>query len=209
MQGGRGGGGDSPSTNSCAINDRASFLPVKSSTVNLVNVLHGVLLLSLEHSMMKSSTLFECGPLPPYIHLASTRCHSCDRCSQAFPVLCALPLLCIILNENQRTKKKTGNTWERRLSESWDDWLWQFVSNTYVYHRGSPCRQKQLPVIWTKVNIYASNHLHMYPPKTTSILVGSCFHLFESNFKPYTLTTLLFISLLVLRLFHQSCSKTN
>ena len=36
--------------------------------------------------MMKSSTLFECGPLPPYVHLASTRRHSHDRCSQAFPV---------------------------------------------------------------------------------------------------------------------------
>ena len=114
-----------------------------------------------------------------------------------------------VLYLTQTKEQKTGNAWERRLSESWDDWLWQFVSNTYVYHRGSPCRQKQLPVIWTKVNIYASNHLHMYPPKTTSILVGSCFHLFESNFKPYTLTTLLFISLLVLRLLHQSCSKTN
>ena len=28
--------------------------------------------------MLKSSMLFECGP--PYIHLTSTRCHSCDRC---------------------------------------------------------------------------------------------------------------------------------
>ena len=54
--------------------------------------------------MMKSSTLFERGPLPPYVHLASTRRHSRDRCSQAFPVLHALPLLCIILNANRRTK---------------------------------------------------------------------------------------------------------
>ena len=29
-----------------------------------------------------------------------------DRCSQAFPVFRALPLLCIILNANRRTKKK-------------------------------------------------------------------------------------------------------
>ena len=54
--------------------------------------------------MMKYSTLFECGPLPPYVHLASTRHHSRDRCSQALPVFCALPLLCVILNANQRTK---------------------------------------------------------------------------------------------------------
>ena len=32
---GGGGGGRCPSTNLCAINDRASFLPVKSSTVDL------------------------------------------------------------------------------------------------------------------------------------------------------------------------------
>ena len=42
--------------------------------------------------MMKSGTLFECGPLPPYIHLASTGRHSHDRCFQAFPVFHALPL---------------------------------------------------------------------------------------------------------------------
>ena len=58
--------------------------------------------------MMKSSTLFERGPLPPYVHLASTRRHSRDRCSQAFPVFRALPLPCIILNENRRTKNGGG-----------------------------------------------------------------------------------------------------
>ena len=64
--------------------------------------------LSLERSMMKSSTLFERGPLPPYVHLASTRRHSRDRCSQAFPVFRALLLPCIILNENRRTKNGGG-----------------------------------------------------------------------------------------------------
>ena len=42
--------------------------------------------------MMKSSTLFERGPLPPYVHLAYTKRHSRDRCSQAFPIFHALPL---------------------------------------------------------------------------------------------------------------------
>ena len=60
--------------------------------------------LSLERSMMKPSTLFEHEPLPPYVHLVSTRRHSRDRCSQAFPVFRALALPCIILNENRRTK---------------------------------------------------------------------------------------------------------
>ena len=51
--------------------------------------------------MMKSSALFECGPLPPYVHLASTKRHSRDRCSQAFPVFCTLPLPCITKTEKQ------------------------------------------------------------------------------------------------------------
>ena len=46
--------------------------------------------------------------LPLYVHLASTRRHSRDRCSQAFPVFCALLLPCIILNETQRTKNGGG-----------------------------------------------------------------------------------------------------
>ena len=40
--------------------------------------------------IMKYSALFESGPhppCPPYVHLMSTRHHSCDRCSQAFPVI--------------------------------------------------------------------------------------------------------------------------
>ena len=58
--------------------------------------------------MMKSSTLFECGPLPPYVHLVSTRRHSRDRCFQAFPVFRALPPPCIILNANRRTNNGLG-----------------------------------------------------------------------------------------------------
>ena len=43
--------------------------------------------------IMKSSTLFyfyvfDCGLLPPYVHVVLTWCHSCDRCSQAFPIFC-------------------------------------------------------------------------------------------------------------------------
>ena len=54
--------------------------------------------------MMKTDTLFEHGPLPPYVHLASTRRHSCDSCSQAFPVFATLPLL----NANRRTENGGG-----------------------------------------------------------------------------------------------------
>ena len=42
--------------------------------------------LVMENSMMKSSVLFEYGPLPSYVHLTSTWHHSRDKCSQAFPV---------------------------------------------------------------------------------------------------------------------------
>ena len=52
-------GGRCPSTNSCAINDRASFLPVKLSTVNLVNILHGV---RARWSKSSTCTLFERTP---------------------------------------------------------------------------------------------------------------------------------------------------
>ena len=64
--------------------------------------------LSLERSTMKSSTLFERGPLPPYVYLASTRRHSHDRYSQAFPVFHALALPCITKTEEQK-RGRPGN----------------------------------------------------------------------------------------------------
>ena len=51
------------------------------------------------------------GPLPPYIHLASTWRHSRNECSQAFPALIFinLPIMCIIVNANGRSKH--GRPW--------------------------------------------------------------------------------------------------
>ena len=56
-------------TDSCAINLRASILTVKLSTLNLMNVCSPTLYLEIEHSLMKSSMLhvFEYGP--NYVHL--------------------------------------------------------------------------------------------------------------------------------------------
>ena len=51
---------------------------------------------------MKSSTLFECGPLPP----TSTRHPSGDRGCQAFLVFHALPLRCI---KNKEKRERPGN----------------------------------------------------------------------------------------------------
>ena len=64
-----GGSGHCPSTNSCAINDRASLLPVNSSTIDLVNVLYGVLAIV---GILESLVRYLNVNLPNYIHLAST-----------------------------------------------------------------------------------------------------------------------------------------
>ena len=58
---------------------------------------------------MKYSTLFVVGHHPPYVHLASTRRHSRDRCSQAFPVF--LPLF------RFKPKNKNGGGLGMRLAE--------------------------------------------------------------------------------------------
>ena len=67
--------------------------------------------------MMKSSMVFVVGHRPPYVHLASTRRHSRDKCSQAFPVFRALLPPCIILNANRRTKNGVGLG--TRLLKAW------------------------------------------------------------------------------------------
>ena len=59
---------------------------------------------NLLYCLLHSSWLM--GNAPPYIHLAFTRRHSRDRCSQAFPIFRTHPLPCIILNENRRKKKR-------------------------------------------------------------------------------------------------------
>ena len=61
--------------------------------------------------MMKSSTLFEHATLPPYVHLMSTKRHSCDRCSQPFPVFALFRFR--VLYWTKPKKKKTGEAWER------------------------------------------------------------------------------------------------
>ena len=79
---------------------------MKSSIVNVVNAWGPAL--SLEHSMMKSSMLFELDPSPPtstshlpnVIHMISV-----PRLS---PFFAALPLPCIILNANKGQKNGGG-----------------------------------------------------------------------------------------------------
>jgi len=53
------------------------------------------------------------GQCPPYVHLVSTRRHSSDRCSQAFPVFRAHPLH--VLHWTKTEEQKMGEAWERLL----------------------------------------------------------------------------------------------
>ena len=81
------------------------------------------------------------GNAPPYVHLASTRRHSRDRCSQAFPVFHALPLpcTCIILNTNRRTKKRgrPGNEANSMTSSSLQAWQCYFMVTNFISYM--PC----------------------------------------------------------------------
>ena len=77
-----GGGGVVPNYKFvCNKTYRGSFLPVKLSTVDLVNVWVPDYRWSAQWWSL--AHLFECGPFSPHVHLVSTRRHSHDRCSQA------------------------------------------------------------------------------------------------------------------------------
>ena len=76
------------------------------------------------------------GQRPPYVHLASTRRHSRDRFSQAFPVFRTLPLPCIILNENRRTKN--GGGLGTRLSTPGDTWTCTHIKFTQSTDQHTP-----------------------------------------------------------------------
>ena len=55
--------------------------------------------------LKKKRCLIQSGATIQFWDLVSTRCHSCDKCSQAsLPRFHTLPLPCIILNANRRTK---------------------------------------------------------------------------------------------------------
>ena len=58
--------------------------------------------------MMKSSVLFECGPLPPTFTLLPPDIIHVIGVLRPSPFFTALPLPCIIMNVNQRTKNGGG-----------------------------------------------------------------------------------------------------
>ena len=70
------------------------------------------------HMFMRStvldSTMVHCtrvcgwAPHPPPIYLASTWCHSCDRCSQVFPVFCHSSASVYYTERKPKNKKKRG-----------------------------------------------------------------------------------------------------
>ena len=100
-------GGAQLQTHDCAIKLRACFLPMKSSTVDLVNIWGPGYCLSACWSLI---SYLNVDPSPPYIHFLSTRHHSRDRCSQAFSVF-HHSTTSVILNTNRRTKSggRPGN----------------------------------------------------------------------------------------------------
>ena len=105
-------GGRCPSTNSC--NKRLSeFRTSEVKYCRSCEPQESWLL--LERLMMKSSALFERGPLPPYVHLASIRRHSRDRCSQAFPVFRAAS----VHYTERKPKNKNGGGLGTRLDYSY------------------------------------------------------------------------------------------
>ena len=80
--------------------------------------------LAVERSMMKSSTLFhvfECRPLPPYVHLAPTWRHSRDRCSQAFPVF-SRSSASVYYTECKPKNKKRGRPGNEASSKHFHKW---------------------------------------------------------------------------------------
>ena len=100
--------------------------------------------LAMEHVMMRSSRLFECGCLVPYIHdPPSIHLTSFTWCvPRPFPFLATLSLPCIILKANQR-KKKWGGLGTRLCSQitsfRWTSednigrFEWRFVCHKWNY----------------------------------------------------------------------------
>ena len=89
---------------------RASFLLVELSTVEYCRSRESLgSWPSLERLMMKSSTLFECGPLPMSTSCPPDVIHVIGV-PRPSPFFATLPLPCILLNANWRTK--TGEAWE-------------------------------------------------------------------------------------------------
>ena len=62
---------------------------------------------AMEHSMVMSSTLFECGPFPPYIHLVPPNIFTLCV-PRPSPFFSAFPHPCITLNVHRITKNEGG-----------------------------------------------------------------------------------------------------
>ena len=115
-------GGRGPYSNIYLLNLTASFLLVKvSSSITLRS---GVWKCgrALVDERMVLCVVLAVGPLPPYIHLTSTWCHSRNECSQAFPVLIFADLrFCVLLW--MQTEDQNGRGLGPRLWENIDNCL--------------------------------------------------------------------------------------
>ena len=100
------GGGGGTSMPECKyINLRVSFLPVKWSTLNFMNLWGSAV---VEHSMKSSALFWMCTPLP-YVHLMSTWYHSCAKCSLGFPLFLPLFHLCVLYWTQSKALKQQTN----------------------------------------------------------------------------------------------------
>ena len=97
-------GGQCPTTILCAINRRMSLLPGELKYCWCREHLGSWL--SLERSMMKSSALFECGPSPHTSTSCPPNVIHVISVPGPFQFYAALPVPCITLNTNRRTKKR-------------------------------------------------------------------------------------------------------
>ena len=78
---------------------------------------------------------------PPYVHLASTWCHSRDEWCRSSPFFTALPHPCIIVNANQRTNGVGLGTrlFAPHLKRGWAAYnagIWGFILPLRGYHDG-------------------------------------------------------------------------
>ena len=96
--------------------EQVSLIPVLMILCEHLRVLS-----MMERWMMKSSMLFECRRLP---HM-STRRHSCDKCSQSFPIFHHSSTFCLSDSPCGSSRPKQARAWFARVK------FWSIVVIVY------------------------------------------------------------------------------
>ena len=106
----------------CTINLKASFFTSQAEFSRWCE--HLGFCLVTERSMMKSSMLFKHGPLPPKSNLHPPDIIHVISVPSPSPFFTVLPLPCIILNANQRTKVGEAWEWGYMQTTNWAHQMW-------------------------------------------------------------------------------------